>query len=345
MSVSLDAFWIKHTMKIRGELEAHVKNGPNNGTFYLLSPECTSHYHALTTGDFSWYQHLLESANDTESHSVEKFKQLYETFDIEKMGKIVVNVYRYSNMFWVIDGNHRLSILKYKQLFGNTVPLKYLQINYYDEVQDKLKDALKNTVEKPLSNSWSNRTEYGYHSFDLQTIHIQGQRNPLKRFEKIKQFYDFTNKSVLDLGCNTGGMLFHIPEIKRGIGIDYDQNCIDSCSTFTYWLRYTCDLSFHKADLNMFDCKSFCKEKDFQPDIIFLLSLGSWVKNWKQLYEDCFQQAPYILLEINNVHEGNAQLDYFKELGGTITLISDKSDDDCTGNVGRQTFLVKTQKE
>jgi SAM-dependent methyltransferase len=344
MSISIDSFWIKHTMKVTGDLKVAIESGPHmfNGTYFLLTPDHTAHYQALKTDDYTWYKHLLESANDTVSHSIETFKTLYETFDIEKMDKIIVNVYAHSNMFWVQDGNHRLAILKYKQLFGNTVPLKYLQINYYDDVQDILKAALRNTVEKPMYNGWSNRTEFGYHGFDLQTIHIQGQRNPQKRYEKIKSFYDFTDKTVLDLGCNTGGMLFHIPEIKRGIGIDYDQRCIDSCNVFKEWLKYTCELNFYKADLNELDIANFCKEQDLKIDIIFLLSIGSWVRNWVQLYTACFHQAKYILLETNNDDEGKPQLDLFKKLGGIITLISDKSDDDCTGNMRRKTYLIKT---
>ena len=50
--------------------------------------------------------------------------------------------------------------------------------------------------------------ETGYHSLKIGDITLKGQRNPEKRLSNVN--YDFTNKRVLDLGCNRGGMLFEI---------------------------------------------------------------------------------------------------------------------------------------
>lgn len=252
-----------------------------------------------------------------------------------------MNIYGHTQKGWVQDGNHRLAIFKAKQ--WDAVPLSKLQMNYYPDAQDILKHALKATVAAKHQNGWHNRTEFGYHSFHLQTIDIEGQRNPVRRFEKIKPHYDFTGKTVLDLGCNTGGMLFHIPEIKHGLGIDFDGLCIDSCNVWKSWLFYANQLEFHKMDLNGFDVRQWCEEKAVKPDIIFLLSLGSWVKDWVKLYTACFEVAPYLLLETNNDREGAPQLELFRQLGGVITMVSENSDDDMTGNVGRKTYLVGTE--
>jgi hypothetical protein len=342
MAVSYSGFVIKHKCSIPEELAIHIKRDGyvSNGTYYLVPIEKTFHYKALS-GDFTLYNQYVKAANDDKYHNESNFRRLIDSFDLTKLDKIRINMYGHSPKFWVQDGSHRLAILKHMGVFQRGVPMEYLSIDVYPEAQEILKDALRKTVNRTHYNGWNNRLEFGYHSFDIYNIHIQGQRNPTKRFEKIKKFYDFTDKNVLDLGCNTGGMLFHISEIKRGIGLDYDNTCIDSCNVFKTWLNLAPDYEFYKQDLNDFNCEAFCKEMDFKPDIIFLLSLGSWVKDWRKLYTDCFRNSKTILLETNNDTEGAPQLDLFKQLGSKITLISSISDDDCTGNHGRKTYLIE----
>ena len=344
MSVPFDHLLVKHSVKANEELTNEIKAGPflTNGHFYFLTPDRTVHYKALTTGNYEQYTQYLQDAGDT-VHSEAKFKELHDTFDLETMPIIWANIYGHTKKFWIQDGNHRLVILKYKQLFGDALPLKYLRADYYPDVQDQLKAALRRTVSNEQHyNGWHNRTEFGYHGFDLYTIQIPGQRNPKQRLEKIKPHYDFTGKTVLDLGCNTGGMLFHIPEIKRGVGLDYDQACIDSCNLFRSWLLFSAEFQFYKQDLNDIQILSWCATHEVKPDIIFILSLGSWVASWKKLYAECFYAAPHLLLETNNDDEGKSQLQFLESLGATITLVSDKSDDDTTGNLRRKTYLIRT---
>jgi SAM-dependent methyltransferase len=192
-----------------------------------------------------------------------------------------------------------------------------------------------------MYNGWGNRSEFGYHSFHIYNFHVQGQRNPVKRLEKIKEFYSFPGKKVMDLGCNTGGMLFHVSEIAKGVGVDYDQKCIDSCNFFKERLCLGCHLEFYKDDLNTMNYKEFCERIKFQPDIVFMLSIGSWVKNWNQLYSDVYASGAAILLETNNDTEGAPQLQLFRDFKASIQLVSDKSDDDCTGNFLRKTYLIQ----
>ena len=343
MAISFDNLLIKHSCDIKGALKEQIASGPflTNGHFYLITADRTFHYEAIKTGNYEKYSQYIIEARD-KTHTAEKFKKLVEEFDEEKAEKIIANIYGHTRKFWVQDGNHRLAIYKAKQLWGDSVPLSKLQLHYYPDAQEIMKNALRKTVADKHGNGWHNRTEFGYHSFHIQTIDIEGQRNPVRRFEKIKPHYDFTGKTVLDLGCNTGGMLFHIPEIKRGVGIDFDGLCIDSCNVWKDWLMFTANYEFHKMDLNHFAVNEWLSEKTVKPDIIFLLSLGSWVQNWRQLYTSCFAAAPYLLLETNNDKEGAPQLELFRQLGGTITCVSENSDDDMTGNVGRKTYLVKT---
>ena len=341
MSFSLDGFWIKHIRNASEAVDEFCSSSTSihNDIVWLLKPENTIQYHTIKTNSFALYNTYLSKVSQPE-HSQEVFKQLIENWSLDKCEPIQVNAYDHSTFFWVQDGNHRLAYMKFKRLFGNNIPFKYVNVNFYEKAQDVLKDALRKTVGKSQYNGWSNRLEFGYHSFDLFNIHIQGQRNPKQRFEKIKNNYDFTGKTVLDLGCNTGGMLLHIPEIQRGLGVDYDQNCIDSCNIFRDRLNYSCKLDFVKEDLNNINIPSFCQRQGLKPDIIFLLSIGSWVKEWKKLYTDAYAVSSDILLETNNEYEGKQQLELFQQLGANIHLISDKSDDDITGNLLRKTYLI-----
>lgn len=345
MALSLDAFRIKHKMNLNSPLKefCESKRDLHNGTFYILFIKNTIHYNALKVGNFYLYDKYIKETNQLE-HSVEKFKSLLEHWDITKFGKLKVRVQAHSTFFWVFDGAHRLSILYYKQYFGNTIPIELCDVEFFSCVINKLKDSLRKTTQITHYNGWNNRTEFGYHSFNLFNISIPGQRNPLKRFERIKLHYSFKDKKVLDLGCNTGGMLVHIPEIQHGIGIDYDSNCIDFCNLLSSYLNYSCKLEFHVGDLNNFSVKSFCSTRNFQPDIVFLFSLGSWIKEWKKLYSDAFNLAKHILLETNNDTEGKEQLYFFISLGASVQCISFSSDDDSTGNIHRKTYLICNTK-
>lgn len=215
---------------------------------------------------------------------------------------------------------------------------------YSDEIINTIKIFLINTTKQKHYNGWTNRTTYGYHSFKIQNIELPGQRQPWVRLNKIKKYFDFTNKTLIDFGCNTGGMVFHLPELKTAYGLDFNTDCIKSCNYISSILQHKTNYYFFQQDLNNFDIKKFINEKNINKiDVIFLLSLGSWIKNWKELYNQSILYCNNIILETNNDDEGRPQLTYFESLNCNITLISNESDDDITRNVGRKTYLI-TQK-
>lgn len=214
-------------------------------------------------------------------------------------------------------------------------------ISYTDNEISSIKKYLKNTTNKNHYNNWNNRTYYGYSSFNIGNINIIGQRQPLLRLNKIKQFVDFNDKILIDFGCNCGGMIFHIPELKQAIGFDFDKNCIESCNHISSILKLKTLHTFNHQDLNNFDLQTYMTNNNIvSVDIILLLSLGSWIRNWRSLYNDAYQYSKQIILETNNDMEGEPQLELFISLGANIKLISDKSDDDTTGNIGRKTYLI-----
>ncbi len=68
-----------------------------------------------------------------------------------------------------------------------------------------------------------------YHTIQIGNEVIEGQRDPVARLAAVS--YDSSGKTLLDIGCNQGGMLFALSEqIKYGIGIDYDSNMINAAN-------------------------------------------------------------------------------------------------------------------
>jgi SAM-dependent methyltransferase len=207
--------------------------------------------------------------------------------------------------------------------------------------QKKIESELVSSVGYSLYNGWGNRTKFGYHSYNIDEINIVGQRNPKKRLDQFKNHVNFEGKNVLDFGCNVGAMLHHLPEIKSGIGFDYDEKCIKVASNIANILGYENQkFLVHDCDKNSYD--ELKTKIDFKPDVIFLLSLGSWIKSWKNLYDLCLTYENVdILLEINNEREGSSQLQFFEDRRYKPNLIIDNSKDDSTNNNLRKTYLIK----
>ena len=204
---------------------------------------------------------------------------------------------------------------------------------------EKIKQELVKTVGKGLYNGWNNRTSFGYHSYNIGEINIVGQRNPKMRIEGMKKHLDFKDKNVLDFGCNVGAMLHHLEGIQNGAGFDYDERCIVAATSIASTLGKD-NLKFNVHDFDKSGYQNLKDKINFNPDIIFVLSLGSWVKTWKELYQTCIQYNCDIVLETNNDEEGKPQLDYFRNSGMKITLMTDNSKDDSTGNNRRKTYLI-----
>ena len=337
MSIDINDIYCKHLLKFVPK----YKNQNEIFSSYphiVLNVTDTIHYNAIKNNDFSDYEKLLNTTNQPE-HSLEIFKKLIETFDIQKIEKIKLIYNKEINKYIITDGVHRISIILFKKIFpDNKIPLKYLNIEYDSTTIENIKKKLSLTTANVHYNAWNNRTKYGYHSFNLNNINIVGQRNPKKRLKIIKEYVDFNDKIVLDFGCNSGGMLLHLFEIKKGIGYDFNNNCINAAKYINSILKYNNDLSFYVKDLNSLD---FSEIKDIKIDIVFLLALGSWIKKWKELYTFAVNNSNLIIYETNNDKEAMQQLKLFEELKCDIKLISMSSTDDNTNNHGRKTYLIK----
>jgi SAM-dependent methyltransferase len=174
-----------------------------------------------------------------------------------------------------------------------------------------------------------NGAEYegGYHTLKIKDILIKGQRNPEIRFKNLN--FDFTNKTVLDIGSNQGGMLFEIQGfIKEGIGLDIDKNLVNVSNKITKFCRYD-NLSFYVFDVeteNLEIIKSFFNN---DIDVIFLLSVCMWINNWKDVIKWCYENSMYCFFETNGKQKvQEEQLSFLKSLYRQVTVVNETSDDD-----------------
>lgn len=305
--------------------------------FKIVPIKETIHFKALSSNDFSEYEkYILESGQ--KEHSKEKFIRVQK--EINELSHPEISLIYSSELdcFLITDGLHRTCASVFSGRIKERIEEGDYKVYFDKQSWFEVKMELQKTVGSCREcREWSNRTNHGYHSFNIGNIALMGQRTPKKRLEKIRHLYNFKEKSILDLGCNTGGMLFHLPEIKKGVGIDIDQRCIACANKLKKIFRFDYDLSFYAADLN----KQINIEDNF--DAVFLMSLKSWIKNWEGLYRKAAKTASTIFLETNNDEEGKEELALFKELNYEIELITDRSADDTTGNFRRKTYMLKTK--
>ncbi len=180
--------------------------------------------------------------------------------------------------------------------------------------------------------------DVGYHSFQLGDHRFRGQRDPTMRFANVD--YDFVGKSVLDIGCNQGGMIHEIGDvIAHGVGIDYDSRMINVANRVRAYKGAT------NTDFYVFNLEEERLEVilDLLPDqgvdICFLLSVAMWISNWRDVVRFCHAAAPDLLFETNGRAEQQAeQIDFLESVYGTVALCSATSDDD-PGQSKRQLLL------
>ena len=153
-------------------------------------------------------------------------------------------------------------------------------------------------------NQWVNPTGgFGYHEFDLEGIYIPGQRSPRKRLSVYQQFVSFDQKTIVDFGCNVGGMLFHLPQVKQGVGLDFDIKCINAANNIKGILNRP-ELAFHWFDFDNVALSLLDRLLPPTIDYIFLLAIGGWVRNWQDLFTYALNTKAEIIYESHINRDG-----------------------------------------
>jgi len=168
----------------------------------------------------------------------------------------------------------------------------------------------------------------GYHSMTLPEMELRGQRNPAQRFELVP--VDFRDKTVLDIGCNQGGMLFEIRDkVKWGVGIDYDSRMINAANRIKAHVGAR-NLNYYVFNLEkepLSFIENFLPEQPV--DVCFLLSVCMWLSNWQEVIEFGRQVSRAMLFETNGTdQQQNAQITYLGNRYGSVERLAETSDDD-----------------
>lgn len=204
-----------------------------------------------------------------------------------------------------------------------------------------------NKVLNLLSYTTTNSTEYnaekfpsGYHKLRIDGHEFQGQRDPHQRLVGVP--FNFEGATVLDLGCNQGGMLHSIADlIQVGVGVDYDHKMINAANRIRTHNKVS-NLSFYVFDLEQ---ENLDLLRNFVPgvriDIIFLLSVCMWIRNWTTVIDKARLMSNCLLFESNGSDEQqHEQEEYLRSCYSDVLLVRGESLDD-PGQRRRRLFLCR----
>jgi len=194
-----------------------------------------------------------------------------------------------------------------------------------------LKLQLRNVLDfTKTSNSLYSAKQFpaGYHTLTINGHRIQGQRDPVRRLASVP--FDFQGKSILDIGCNAGGMIHPLAHlVKWAVGIDYDPRMINAANRIKQALM-TSNTSFYVLDLQK---DPLALISDFIPeqraDICFLLAVCMWLKNWKQVIDFAQEHSRSMLFETNGTPaQQREQIRYLRKKYRNFRLLTSSSEDD-----------------
>lgn len=159
MSILLNSVYCSHWLRT-DELRGFIKDtkykmfDKHPLTWFHIKDSI--HYKALITNNFDNYHRYVTVTDQIIEHTVKVFSNLRDNFDLNKIEKIKVKYNFKNNKFIITDGVHRLSLLVYKNIITDKIPLKYLNltqnnlfylvvyehgINYIDSICEKIEEA------------------------------------------------------------------------------------------------------------------------------------------------------------------------------------------------------------
>lgn len=197
----------------------------------------------------------------------------------------------------------------------------------YDREIKKVMNLLAYTKRSSVSYS-AGAFETGYHTLSIGKYKFKGQRDPKLRFKDLPLSLD--NLSVLDIGCNQGGMLHTFSnEIRFGVGIDYDSRMINAANKIKSYTK-TDNLDFYVFDL---ENEELSYIHDLIPtggvDVVFMLSVAKWINTWREVITFCAELSSKMVFETNGTPAvQDEQIAYLKRMYKNVDLVNARSEDD-----------------
>lgn len=167
-----------------------------------------------------------------------------------------------------------------------------------------------------------------YHTVIINGQRIQGQRDPSMRLTLAP--VDFRGKTVLDLGCNQGGMILQIANLVRwAVGVDYDARMINAANRIKIATGAN-NTSFYVIDLQK---DPLALISDYLPeqrvDICFLLSVCAWLDNWQEVIDFAQSISSSMLFEATgSPQQQQQQIDYLQTRYRSVKMLAETSEDD-----------------
>lgn len=168
----------------------------------------------------------------------------------------------------------------------------------------------------------------GYHSIEMGGRVYRGQRDCRERLARVP--FNFKGKVVVDMGCNSGGMLHELSStIQKGYGFDFNPKCVNAAHTVKV-LNKRVNLEFFNFDLDRDELSSIPWLLLYDKvDICFLLSVCMWLERWRVVVRHAAALAENLLFESNGtVEQQEDQVTLLRTYFDQVTLISDRSSDD-----------------
>lgn len=201
----------------------------------------------------------------------------------------------------------------------------------HEEAADRSLRQLSNLLAfTKSSNSDYSALEFpaGYHTIEFQGQTLAGQRKPGARLDIVP--YDFTGRSVLDIGSNQGGMIFHLADkLRWSVGIDYDHRMVNAAN----WIARARGQNECRFFVFNLEQEPLDLIQDFLPegrvDICFLLSVCMWIKNWRDVIDAAVTLSDAMVFESNGTDQQQAdQLAYLQTKYASLQELSGASLDD-----------------
>jgi len=168
----------------------------------------------------------------------------------------------------------------------------------------------------------------GYHEIQFDGDLIPGQRSPRERLDLVP--LDFSGKSILDIGCNQGGMIFGCcNNAKWAVGLDYDYRMINACNLIARELNHK-NCSFFVFDI---DRDPHVIIEDLIPeqkvDVVMLLSVCKWVEKWDNLIQFLPSITSTLVFESNGTdREQTEQIECVERNFREVRLLNDRGHQD-----------------
>jgi len=168
----------------------------------------------------------------------------------------------------------------------------------------------------------------GYHEITIDGETFAGQRSPQARLQHLP--LEFEGKTLLDIGCNQGGMVFALQDrLKWAVGLDFDYRMINACNLIRDEKRIG-NCSFYVFDIDR-DPHDLIGDllPERRVDVVFLLAVCMWVDRWREIIRFAAGISNVMVFETNGTDaQQDEQIAFLRQTYRDVTLLAKTSDDD-----------------